>query len=97
MLDGETVAYVLISKHSSSQTAHDLMHVDQQLPGLFRVKGNRLDMWIDLVPLLRPVGADFFRPTDETAFERLRPSDIDSHESEGGVDVARVESGVRCA
>ena len=97
MLDGETVAHVSISKNGSSQAAHDLVHVDQDLPGIFRVKSNRLDMWIDLVPLLRPVGADFFRSTDETAFERLRPSDVDSHEGEGGVDVARVESRVRCA
>ena len=97
MLDSETVANVLIGNHGSSQVAHDLMYVDQDLPGILRVKGNRLDVWIDLVPLLRPVGADFFRPTDETAFERLRPGHVDSHEGEGGIDVTRVEGRVRCA
>jgi hypothetical protein len=67
MLNGETVANVLIGKHASGQIAHDLMHVHQNLPGILRMEGNWLDMSIDLAPLLRPVGADFFRPTDKTA------------------------------
>ena len=97
MLDGETVANVFIGKHSSSQIAHELMHVDQDLPSILRVKGNRLDVWIDLAPLLRPVSADFFRPTDKTAFERFRPGHVRSHEGEGGVNVSRVEGRIRCA
>ncbi len=34
------------------------------------VEGHRFDVRIDFAPLLRPVGADGFRPTDKTAFER---------------------------
>jgi hypothetical protein len=55
MLDGETVSNVLIGKHSPSQIAHDLMHLDQDLPNILWVKGNRLDVSINLTPLLCPV------------------------------------------
>ena len=41
-------------------------------------------MRIDLAPLLRPVGADFFRPMDKAALERFRPSHVRGHEGEGG-------------
>lgn len=68
MLSGETVADVLIGKHGSGQIAHNLMHLDQDLPIILRVKGNRLDMWIDLASLLRLVSEDFFWPKDKTAF-----------------------------
>ena len=91
MLNGETVANVLIGKHGSGQIAHDLMHLDQDLPSILRVKGNRLDVWIDLAPLLRPVSADFFRPTDKTAFERSRSNHVRSHEGKGSVNVSRVK------
>ena len=97
MLNGETMANVLIGKHGSGQIAHDLMHLDQDLPSVLRVKGNRLDVWIDLAPLLCPVSADFLGPTDKTTFERLRPGHVGSHQSEGGINVARVEGRIRCA
>ena len=97
MLNGETVANVFIGKHGSGQIAHDLMHLDQDLPSVLRIKGNQLDVWIDLAPLLCPVSADFLRTTDKTAFERLRPSHVRSHKGEGGVNVARVEGRIRCA
>ena len=72
------------------------MHIDQDLPSILWVKGNWLDVWIDLAPLLRPVSADFFRPTDKTAFERSRPSYVGSHEGEGSINVARVKGCIRC-
>lgn len=97
MLNGETVANVFIGKHGSGQIAHDLMYLDQDLPSVLRVKCNRLDVWIDLAPLLCPVSADLVRPTDKTAFERPRPSHIGSHEGEGGINVARVEGRIGCA
>lgn len=89
MLDGETVADVFIGQYFSGQIAHDLMHLDQNLAAVLREKGDRLDVGIDLAPLLAPVSADFFRPTNETAFERHRPSR--SHKGESGINVARVE------
>jgi hypothetical protein len=92
---GESMAYVLIGKNCSSQVAHDLMHIDQNASGLLRVKGNRLDVWIDLAPLLCPVSANFFRPTDKTAFEGFWPSHVWSHESKGSVNVSHVEGRVR--
>src|SRR5262245_25924103 len=71
------------------------MHVDQDLPSALPVKGNRLYVWVDLSPLLRPVSPNFFRPTDKTAFERSRPSHVRSHEGEGGVNVSCIEGRVR--
>ena len=97
LLQGEQVTHVLIGKHGSGQIAHDLMHLDQDLPSLLCVKGNWLDLSIDLAPLLRPVSAYFLMPTDKTAFERPRPSDIGSHKGEGGINVTRVEGYVCCA
>lgn len=89
------MTHVLIDKNCSSQVTHDLMHIDQNAPGLLQVKGNRLDVPIDLAPLLRPVSANFFRPTDKTAFERSRPNHLRSHEGKGSVNVSRVEGCVR--
>lgn len=86
---------MLIGKHGSGQIAHDLMHLDQHLPSFLRTKDNRLDVWIDLAPLLCPVGADFLGPTNKTPFERLRPGDVGGHESEGGIHVASVEGRIR--
>jgi hypothetical protein len=88
----EPMAHVLVGKNCSSQVAHDLMHIDQDMLGPLRVKSDRLDEWVDLGPLLAPVSADLFVSTDKTAFERSRPNHIRSHEGEGGVDVPRVES-----
>ena len=85
---------VLIGNHGPNQVAHDLMHFDQGVPGILRVEGHWFDMRIDLAPLLRPVGADFFRPMDKTAFERSGPLYLGSHESKCGVNIARVESRV---
>jgi hypothetical protein len=91
VLKGESMTHVLIDKNCSSQVTHDLMHIDQNAPDLLRVKENRLDVRIDLAPLLRPVSANFFRSTDKTAFERFRPSHVRSHEGKGSVNVSRVE------
>jgi hypothetical protein len=85
---------VLIGQYRTRQVAHDLMHIDQNTTSILRVKGNWLHMRADFAPLLRPVGADFFRPTDKTAFERSGPLHVGSHESKGGVDVSRVEGRV---
>jgi hypothetical protein len=85
---------VLIGQYRTRQVAHDLMHIDQNPTGILRVKGNWLHMRADFALLLRPVGADFFRPTDKTAFERSGPLHVGSHESKGGVDVSRVEGRV---
>lgn len=49
---------------------------------------------IDFAPLLRPVGPDFFGPTDKTAFERFLPGHVRSHESKGCVNVPAVEGRV---
>lgn len=68
---GESMTHVLRGKNCSSFVTHDLMHIDQNAPSLLRVKGNRLDVRIDLAPLLRPVSANFLGPTDKTAFKRF--------------------------
>jgi len=91
------MAHVLIAKDVSSQVAHDLLNVDQDAPGALRIKGHRLHVWVDLAPLLRPVSANPFGPTDKSALKRFRPSDVGGHLREGGVDVPRVEGRVRRA
>ena len=94
---GEPMAYVLIGKNCSSQVAHDLMHIDQDLLGPLGVKRHRLHVWVDLAPLLPPVSADLLMSTDKATFERSRPSHVRSHEGEGSVNVPRVEGRVGCA
>src|SRR6516164_5677962 len=73
------------------------MHIDQNMLGPLRVKSHRLHVWVDLAPLLLPVSADLLMPTDKTAFERSRPSHVQSHEGEGSVNVPRVEGRAGCA
>jgi len=91
------MAHVLIAEDGSSQVAHDLVDVDQDTPGILRVKGHWLYVRVDLAPLLRPVSANPFGPTDKSALKRFRPSDVGGHLREGGVDVPRVEGRVRRA
>jgi len=97
LLNGESMPHVLIGQNRSRQVAHDLMHVDQNAPGFLRVEGHWLHVRTNLAPLLRPVGADLFRSTDKTAFERSGPLHIGSHENKGSVDVSGVEGRVGCA
>ena len=52
------VADVPISNDGPGQVAHDLMHLDQDAAGTVRAEGGRLNVRVDLGPLLRPVGAD---------------------------------------
>ena len=91
MRKSEPMAHVLIDDNRSSQVAHNLMHIDQDMLGPFRVKSHRLHVRVDLAPLLLPVSADLLMPTDKTTFERSRPSHVRCHEGEGGVNVPRVE------
>lgn len=65
------MAGVLIGQDGASQVAHDLMHIDQNLPRIFRVKGDRLHVRIDLGPLLDPVSADFLGPRTKPPLKAL--------------------------
>lgn len=85
------MANMRIEKDGSGPIAHDLMHIDHDFPVVLRVKGGRLDMRINLAPLLRPVGADLIGSAGDSAFERLRPGHVGRHEGKGGIDVARIE------
>ncbi len=88
------MAHVFVAKNGAGQVAHDLMNIDQDTPGSIRIKGDRLHVRVNLAPLLRPVSADFFGPTDKTAFKRFRPGYVRGHGGKGGVDVPRVEGRV---
>ena len=88
---------VFVGKHGTSQVAYDLMHVDENLRSILGIKGNRLNMRVDLAPLLAPIRADFVRSLDKTAFKRFRPSHVGSHEGESGTNVTCVKSCVRRA
>ena len=68
------MANVFVGQHLSGQIAHDLMRRDQDLSGVLRFKGDRFDVGIDLAPLLRPVGTDFFGAMSETAFKGFGPT-----------------------
>ncbi len=91
------MTHLLVGKHGTRQITYHLMHPDQNAPGIFRVEGHRLHLRIDLAPLLRPVSADFFRPTDETAFEGSGPSNVGRHGREGSINVSRIESRIHRA
>lgn len=85
---------MFIREYGSGQVAHDLMHVNQNLPIRLRVKRNRLNVGIDFGPLLRPVSADFLRAMNKAAFKGFGPSYSRRHGGQGGLDVSGVESGV---
>ena len=91
------MTHVHVDKHGASQVAHDLMHVNQNLRSILRIKDNRLNVRVDLAPLFGPIRANFVRPMDKTAFKRFRPSHVGSHKGESSINVTRVKSRVRCA
>ena len=88
---------VLVGKHRTGHVAHDLMHFNQNLQSILGMKVNRLNVRVNLTPLLGPVRANFVRSTGKTAFERFRPSNVNSHKGERSTNVTRVEGRVRCA
>lgn len=83
-----------VGKNDSGQVPDDLMHVHQHPPVVLPVKGDRLDMRVDLGPLLRPIRPDFLMTTRETAFEGFRPGNVGTHRGKGRVNVPRVEGGI---
>jgi len=91
------VADVLVGKHSPGQVTHHLVHVHQNPRSVLGIKGNRLNVWINLAPLLGPIRADLVGSMDKAALERLWPGHVDSHQAERCTDVTRVESRVRRA
>ena len=97
VINFEAVTDVFVGNNGSGQVAHDLVHVDQNPPIILRVESYRLHVWVDLAPLLRPVGPDLFRATNKTALERSRPRHVRSHQSEGRANVPRVKGRVGCA
>ena len=87
--DGETVAHAFITENGPVQVADDLMHIDQDSPGTLGMEGNRLDVRVNLGPLLGPVSADFMMTANEAPLERPRPRNVRGHGGEGGVEVPR--------
>ncbi len=85
MLDGKTMTNALIGKNGSGQIADDLMHLDQDAPGLLRVKSEWRHSRVNLTPLLGPVSADLVGAADKIALERSRPSHVRRHEAKRGV------------
>jgi hypothetical protein len=85
------MADVHIGESSSGQVTYDLVHIDKNPPITLPMEGNRLNMRIDLRPLLCPIGPDRFMTVDKTAFEGFRPRHVRSHRRQGAVNVPRVE------
>ena len=92
MLNSEAMTNTLIGKDGSSHVTHDLMHLDQYLTRVLRMKRQRRHMRVNLAPLLSPVSADLLGSANITAFERSRPSYVRRHDVEGSVNVPRIES-----
>jgi hypothetical protein len=97
VFDGETVANVFITKYSPSQVAHDLMHIDQDSPRTLWMEGNRLDVRVNLGPLIRPVSSDIMMTANDAPLKRPRPCHVRSHSGEGGGEVPRIKRSVRRA
>jgi hypothetical protein len=84
VFDGETVGNVFITKNGPVQAAHDLMYIDQDSPSTLWIEGNRLDVRVNLGPLLRPVSSDFMMTANDAPLKRPRPCHIRGHGGEGG-------------
>jgi hypothetical protein len=97
VFDGETVANVFITKNGPVQVAHDLMHIDQDSPSTLGMEGNRLDVRVNLGPLLGPVSSDIIMTVNDAPLKRPRPCHVRGHGGEGGVEVPRVKRSVRRA
>jgi hypothetical protein len=97
IFDGETVANVFITKNGPVQVAHDLMHIDQDSPSTFWMERNRLDVRVNLGPLLGPVSSDLIMTPNDAPLKRPRPGHVRGHGGEGGVEVPRVKRSVRRA
>jgi hypothetical protein len=95
VFDGETVANVFVTKNGPVQVAHDLMHIDQDSPDTLGMEGNRLDVRVNLGPLLGPVSSDLLVTANDAPLKRPRPSHVRGHGGEGSVEVPRVERSVR--
>ncbi len=91
------MAYVPIVYHLALKVAHNLVHIDEDMPLIVGVKGNRFDLRIDLGPLPGPVFPDGFLPFDKTSFKCFGPSHIQGHSGKSGVNVTGVEGSVRGA
>ena len=79
VFDSETVANVFITKNGPVQVAHDLMHIDQDSPSTLWMEGNRLDVRVNLGPLLRPVSSDITMTANDA------PSANQMEMAEGGL------------
>jgi len=92
VFDGESVADVFITKNDPVQVAHDLMHIDQDSASTLWMERNRLDLRVNLGPLLRPVSSHFMMTAYEAPLKRPRPCHVRRHFGEGGVEVSRVNA-----
>jgi hypothetical protein len=97
VFDGETVANVFITKNGPVEVAHDLMHLDQDPPSTLWMEGNRLDVRVNLGPLLRPVSSDIMMTANDAPLKRPRPCYVRGHGGAGGIEVPRVKRSVRRA
>src|SRR3546814_1149499 len=63
------MTHAFICDNGPRHVTNDLVHIDQHPTGTVRMKNNRLHMRIDFAPLLCPVSANLFMPSDETRSE----------------------------
>src|ERR1700723_21797 len=61
------------------------------------MEGNRLDVRVNLGPLLRPVSSDLMMTADDAPLKCPRPCHVRGHGGEGGGEIPRVERSVRRA
>jgi hypothetical protein len=85
------VANVFITKNGPVQVAHDLMHIDQDSPATLGTEGNRLDVRVNLGPLLRPVSSDLLMTANDAP-----PLNARGHATSGAM-VAKAASKSLCS
>jgi len=80
---GEAMANMFINQDLPLKVEHYLMHIDCNMLIVLWIKSRRLNTRANFAPLLCPIGANLFRTTDKSAFERAWPCHVRSHQGEG--------------
>jgi hypothetical protein len=75
VINGEAMANVVIGNNGSGHVTYDLMHNYQNSIAVLRVKFNRLDVRIDLAPLLFPVCANLIQTKVQRRVAEYPPLD----------------------
>ena len=94
VFDCVAVADVFVGQDGACQVADDEVDVDEDLMVVLGIKSDRLDVRVDLGPLLSPIRSDFVMTSHKASLKCPWPCDVWVHGGKGGVEVPRVEASV---